>query len=241
MAVLLTLFCATQVIANEKDVSLAVLNWQPYVGEKLDNFGFGAEILIEAFERAGYKAKLNFMPWARALKDTEAGKYDAVCFGYYSEKRARIYALSNPFAKSILGFYKQKDSDIFYTNLQNLKPYRIGVVRSYVNTAEFDAADYLKKEEVNSEMLNLKKLLNKRVDLILIDKFVGQFLINTSFQKNKSDFEFIEPPLKIQPMYVMFSIKIKNYEHKLKDFNIGLKQIADDGTIIKIMAKHGFK
>jgi hypothetical protein len=40
------------------------------------------------------------MPWIRALKDAEIEKYDAVCFGYYSDQRAKIYALSNPIARS---------------------------------------------------------------------------------------------------------------------------------------------
>jgi len=60
------------------------------------------------------------------------------------------------------------------------------------------------------------------------------------FHKNRSDFEFISPPLKIYPMYVMFSRKVKNYRKKLNDFNNGLQQITSDGTIRKIMENHGF-
>ncbi|MDA3788270.1 MAG: transporter substrate-binding domain-containing protein [Desulfobacula sp.] len=230
----------SQGIAEEKTVSLAVLDWKPYAGEELEKFGFGSKILTAAFNRAGFKVKFSFMPWVRALKDTEIGKYDAVCYGYYSDSRAKIYALSNSFIESSLVFCKHKDSNISYHSLQDLKPYRIGVVRGYVNTEQFDAADYLKKEEASNDTLNLKKLLNRRVDLILIDKFVAQYLLNTIFYKNKSDFEFILPPLKIHPLYVMFSKKVKNYDQKLKDFNNGLEQIITDGTRIKIMESHGF-
>jgi len=191
---LVLLFSGSQGIADEKTVSLAVLDWKPYAGEELEKFGFGSQILTAAFKRAGYNVTFNFMPWVRALKDTEIGKYDAVCYGYYSDSRSKIYALSNPFIESPLVFYKHKDSNISYRSLQDLKPYRIGVVRGYVNSEQFDTADYLIKDEVSNETLNLKKLLNKRVDLILIDKFVAQYLLNTVFYENKSDFEFIPPP-----------------------------------------------
>ncbi len=220
---------------------MAVLEWEPYAGKKLEKLGVGSEILTAAFNRAGYDVKFYFMPWVRALKDTETGKYDAVCYGYYSDQRAKTYALSNPFMESALVFCKHRDSDISYQSLQDLKPYRIGVVRGFVNTIQFDAADYLTKEEANNEILNLKKLLNRRVDLVLIDKFVGQHLINTLFFADKDDFEFISPPFKIHPMYVMFSRKVKDYEQKLKVFNNGLQLITRDGTISKIMEYHGFR
>jgi polar amino acid transport system substrate-binding protein len=238
-AFVITIWSA-QSMAGEKTVSLAVLNWEPYAGEKLKNFGFGVEIITEAFRRSGYTAIISFMPWIRALKDTEIGKYDAVGFAYYSDQRARTYTMSGPFSESSLEFCRHKDSSISYKTLQDLKSYRIGIVRGYVNTAEFDAANYLTKEETNSEMLNLKKLLNKRVDLILIDKYVARFLIAKNFHNEQSEFVLIEPPLKIQPLYLMFSKKIKNHDLMCKDFNRGLQQISDDGTINKIMASHGF-
>lgn len=235
------LFVTTTWCFAEKNVSLAVLNWKPYVGEELINFGFGSEIITEAFSRSGYTAELHFMPWVRALKDTEIGKYDAVCFAYYSNQRAKTYALSKPYAESSLVFYKHRDSQISYTSFEDLKPYQIGVVRGFVNTVEFDRADYLQKQEVHNEVLNMKKLLNKRVDLIAIDKFIAQYLLNTLFRESKADFEVMEPPLKTQPLYLMFSRNVQNYEQKLEDFNLGLQQITSDGTINRIMEKHGFK
>jgi len=225
---------------DSESVQLAALNWPPYIGENLAENGFGAEIIKTAFNRVGYGVTFSFLPWVRALKDANIGKYDAVCFAYYSEQRAKIYALSNPFVESALVFCKRRDADIVYHTLQDLTPYRIGIVRGYVNTTEFDRADYLHKEQANSELLNLKKLLNKRIDLTLIDKFVAQYLIHSVFARQAKAFQFIDPPLKIHPMYLMFSKNTNNYQKKLEDFNYGLQQITDDGTIAGIMARHGF-
>lgn len=238
---LFLLFVPATMCFAVKNVSLAVLNWNPYAGEKLENYGFGAEIISEAFSRSGYTTEFHFMPWMRALKDTEIGKYDAVCFGYYSKQRAKTYAFSEPYAQSSLVLYKHKDSQISYSTLEDLKPYQIGVVRGFVNTVEFDSADYLQKQEVHNEVLNMKKLLNKRVDLIVIDKFIAQYLLNTMFKENKEDFEALEPPLETKPLYLMFSRNVKKFVQKLEDFNLGLQKIESDGTIDIIMEKHGFE
>jgi polar amino acid transport system substrate-binding protein len=237
----LALFTAVSPGAAEgESVQLAALNWPPYIGENLTENGFGAEIIKTAFNRVGYGVTFSFLPWIRALKDANIGKYDAVCFAYYSEQRAKTYALSLPFVESALVFCKRREADIAYHTLQDLKPYRIGIVRGYVNTSEFDQAHYLQKEQANSELLNLKKLLNKRIDLTLIDKFVAQYLIHSVFARQATAFQFISPPLKIHPMYLMFSKNTKNYQTKLNAFNHGLQQIGADGTIARIMARHGF-
>jgi polar amino acid transport system substrate-binding protein len=54
------------------------------------------------------------------------------------------------------------------------------------------------------------------------------------------ELEFIEPPLEIKVLYIAFSKKAANYKQKLKDFNIGLEQIKEDGTMYRIISDHGF-
>ena len=52
------------VYAGQKEVTLATLEWEPYVGSGLPDYGFTAEIITEAFSKAGYKVNIEFYPWA---------------------------------------------------------------------------------------------------------------------------------------------------------------------------------
>lgn len=228
-------------LATAEEITLATLEWEPYVGEQLDQFGFTADIVRTVFQHAGYTVNIEFMPWARVLKLVERGKYAAAFPGYYSEERAQIYALSAAFANGPLGFYALKESDISYTTLEELKPYKIGVVRGYVNTPEFDAAEFLQKDEADSDANNLEKLLRKRVDLIVIDKLTAQHLLNTTFADAADQVEFLEPPLENKPLHVMFSRQVEGYEQLLADFNQALNALEADGTIQSIMQRHGFE
>lgn len=225
----------------ERVIKLATLDWPPYVGQEQPEYGFTAAIVIEAFQRAGYQVTVDFMPWARVVQDTQAGKYDAAFPEYYSDERAQEFLMSEPFADGPLGFYKRKADNITYTNLQDLKQYHIGVVLGYINTPEFDAADYLQKETVNSDEQNLQKLALGRVDLIVIDKYVAQYLINTSMPENADQLEFMEPPLLNQPLYVIFSRQIADSVQRRQEFNAALKSMQEDGTLDKILERFGFK
>lgn len=229
-----------QGFSDDRSGHLATLEWEPFVGEHLEDLGFGAEILREAFHRAGYRVSFSFMPWVRALKEVEIGTYDAVCFAYHSRRRSRKYLFSSSYAKSILGFCKLRGSGIRFHSLQDLRPYRIGVVRGFVNTPEFDALESLKKEEVKNEQMNLKKLLNRRIDLIVIDKFILQHLLERDFPGQKDAVQFLAPPLTVQPLHLMFSKKLESSEGKVRAFNQALETMKNEGEIEAIMERFGY-
>lgn len=228
------------VFSAEKTISLVTLNWEPYAGETLQNFGFCSEIVKKAFEKKGYAVTIEFKPWKRVLHETETGKYDALFLAYYSEERAKTYGMSDPFAESVLGFFKQKGKDIAYNGLEGLKDYTIGVTLGYVNTKEFDEADFLKKETSPTDEASLKKLAAGRVDLAVVDKYIGAHLMNTTFPEGKESLEFVSTPLALNPLHLCVSKAKEGWEEKLADFNEGLKMIKEDGTYAAILKANGF-
>ncbi|MBF0119931.1 MAG: transporter substrate-binding domain-containing protein [Desulfobacterales bacterium] len=240
LSLIMIFFCNYPVIAQEKIVTLATLDWEPYIGEKLENNGFISEIVHEAFKRKGYKVKNEFLPWARVIKMAEEGKVDGYYPEYFTEELKKNYIVSESYPCGPLGFAKIKDKNISYKNMEDLKPYKIGIVRGYVNTAEFDAATYLKKDEAVDDITNIKKLLAGRIDLIVIDKYVLSYQLKKELPDKLNQIEFIEPPLETKELFTCIGKKIQNGEELMKMFNEGLNEIKKDGTLKKIMQKHGF-
>ena len=239
---LLGILVSSQNLFSAEKISLTSCNWEPYTGESLYNYGFTSEIITEAFKRVGYEAKFTFLPWKRALHETLLGQYDAVYSAYYSDDRAKEYALSDPYIQTDNMLCALKEARIIFSELSDLRPYTIGVVGGYVNSPEFDKATYLKKDETSADLNNIQKLFAKRINLIVIDRYVAIYYIKNSSVINGdiSNIIFYEPPIMQMPVHVMFSKAIPGYEKKLLAFNTGLKQIRDDGTINRIMIKHGF-
>lgn len=233
--------CFSPAFSSDRVIKLATLNWSPYVEERLENYGFVSEIVKEVFNKAGYRVDIHFMPWARVLADVKSGIYDAMYPAYYSDERNRIYAMTKSISNGPLVFYKCKDRDITYHSLSDLKNYTIGVVRGYVNTKEFDAADYLNKKIVSSDKQNLLKLVTHRIDLVVIDKFTAQMIIKTDIPHAAGKLNFVDPPLENKTLHVGFSRNIADYPKLLEDFNQALAEMVQSGRIKVITQKHGFK
>lgn len=234
----------------KKSVRLATLAWEPYVGPDLPDNGYAAEVVAEAFKRSGYTTEIHFYPWARAVMTAQHGESDGIFPEYFDERRKTNFVFSDPFPGGPVGLYKRKDTAAAYAvnpqlnqteALRGLKDFRFGIVRGYINTVEFDSAAFLRKEEVFSDELNLKKLYNGRIQFMFIDKLVAEYLIRHKFPEYEEALEFMEPPLEYKMLYIAFSKKTADHEEKRAAFNAGLRQITEDGTLAGIMKHHGIE
>lgn len=247
---LLTSFSFSNAFANS--VTLSTLEWEPYIGKNVNgkgDKGYVYDIVKAAFEASGYSVDIQFFPWARAVSNAETGKHDGVFPEYNVE--TTWGQLSSPFPGGPIGLYKRKELKVAYKvspqeptqteALKGLKTYKFGVVKGYTNTESFDKADFLKKSEATSDSQNLKKLHSKRVDLVVIDKFVARALLGTpELQSISDDLEFMEPALEDKSLFINFSKNAPDYEKKLAAFNQGLASIIADGKLNAILAKYGF-
>lgn len=224
-----------------QQLTLATLDWQPYVGSDMEGGGFTAEIVKAALENQGHSVKIEYMPWDDVIAKTAESTYDAAFPEYYSKEREKGFVYSSFFSHSLLGFYKRTDTKASYTELKDLEPYRIGTVKGYINTDEFDSAPFLKKVEADSDLENLKKLFNRELDLIVIDKLVAQSLIAAHMSETTGRLEFMDPPLVIHPLFVVFPRSLPQSGKLCDDFNKGLEMITRDGTVEKIMSRSGLK
>jgi ABC-type amino acid transport substrate-binding protein len=235
--------------AQNKKIRLATLNWEPYVGKKMKNLGFTSEIIQKSFEKMGYSVSFEFYPWARGMVMTERGNIHGIYPAYYSDERDKKFIISDSYGSGELGFYKRRGSNISFSAnpakepekvLQSLKQYRIGIVRSYAYTKEFDAADYLKKDVVVDDATNLKKLFKGRIQLAFIDKYVARYIMHRKYPHYMDELEFMYPAMEVKKLYICFSRKIAGIKKIAKDFNAGLQQLRASGELENIMDRHGF-
>ena len=236
------LLTSTLSFAAPTQVNLVSIEYPPYYGPSLPKGGFLTEIIRVAFFKENYKIKVKFYPWARAYLIAKNGKVDGIyTFGSKTPERRRLFAYSDPISPLVWGFFQKKGSNISYRNLRDLRPYVIGLVRGYKFPIEFEKyMPVLKKELVNSDLQNFKKLALERIDLTFVDKTNGLYLIQTKLKKQKDVFEWIDPPVAIEPQWMGFPRKSKNYQKVQNAFNTGLKKIKADGTYDRIIKHFGF-
>jgi polar amino acid transport system substrate-binding protein len=226
-------------IAAERTLNIVAYDYPPYFSKDLENGGFMAEIIVEAFKRSGHDVEILFLPWKRALEGIKNGKHDGLFTIWYRPEREEWFIYSDPLPANQLGFYKRKDQNFSFETIEDLKPYTIGVGRGYALPPGFEEAS-LKISEVKDDEVSLRKLHKGRVDLVLTDKILGKYIIDTRIPEAISDLEWLEPAVHIDIQYLVISKKAPDYDDILASFNEGLAAMRADGTLKSIMTDHGF-
>jgi len=231
----LLLLFSVELCAKQKIITLATGEFPPLVSENAINQGYLTAIVKEAYRRSGYEIKITFMPWKRALVSAKSGGHDGLLAAYFSEERDQFFTISDEVIHTEVVFVKLAKRDIFFTELNSLKSYVIGLVRGGSFPKIFREADYLTKEEVNTHEQNVEKLLLGRIDLIITQKRVIQSIMHSDFQGRTNEIEILSPPFSIQKAYAMISKKHPHSESLIDDFNKGLNSMKNDGTYQKLL------
>jgi len=222
-------------IGAARSVSMVTIDWAPHYGVDLPENGLMTALTTAAFKAGGHDASIEFIPWPRALKEVEEGKFDIVMGAYNNAERQKIYHMSNAVYHLDTGLIARpglnKNS---YESMRELSPFKIGVSRGYANSPEFDAAEYLDKHPATGPTLNIRKLFRGRLDMM-----VASFDLFRYEAKKEGfcigDVEFVHPPLARNGLYIMGSRAVGDGEQIIADFNRGLAAIRENGTFDSIV------
>jgi polar amino acid transport system substrate-binding protein len=238
---LLLCFACPTIHAERPTVILASSDYAPYYGPNLPNNGGIVEIVVEAYRLVGYDVKIRFLPFPRALQETQNGKYDGIIALWHRNEREQWFAFSSPLASNVVGFYKRKNAVFRSLRREDLGRYRIGIVRGYAAPHGFDTATLSGMQAVTNDIQNLRKLALGRIDLAWIDKAQAAYLIETQAPELTGLLEWMEPPFEVIPLFLGLSKQRPGYQKRLDDFNRGLAELSKTGRLDRIRIDHGWK
>ncbi|WP_187170427.1 substrate-binding periplasmic protein [Salidesulfovibrio onnuriiensis] len=161
------------------DLSIYTEEYPPYnYREDKKVAGTSTEIVLEILQRLGSKLQrenIQLVPWARAY---EAVQYDTNAIIYsmaHTEHRADLFKWACPVGRVRIGLIAPKAKHIVIRCPEDLRRYRIGVVREdighqlmrkIISDRDMDIA--------NSSEQNMRKLLTGRIDLFSYDLNVAR-------------------------------------------------------------------
>lgn len=168
---------------------LTTLEWPPYV--MADASGTSSDAVKAAFAKAGHSAEVAVFPWNRAVKmAAEDPAWIGVYPEYYAadsdaEKGGSRCLFSKSFGVSPVGFVQLADKPMVWKTHDDLKAFKIGVVRGYNNEEKFDAMvakGEIKVDEAESDSQNILKAAGGRTAAAVVDKLVFEHLAKTDPQ-----------------------------------------------------------
>lgn len=247
VAALLTFLLAPGARA-EAVVRLAAIDHEPYIGATLPDQGYLAELATAAFARSGYTVQIDFYPPERARLLAERGEVDGWLPVHASPANQLHFALSAPMPGDHLGLLKRRDTPLTLPRnaarqptaaLQRLAGLRVGVSRGSLPGEAADAVSALPTEWVARDVQNLDKLAHRRIDVAVIDKYLAADLMALQRPQYIGKLEFVPPVLYQSPFHLAFPLGNTRHAALRNAFNAGLKAVEQDGTLERILARHG--
>lgn len=211
-------------------------DWRPYAytlsGKPM---GFSVE-LVQAAWAAGVEVELVALPYARCMREVEAGKLPA-CFNTLRDARNEDKYLwhSTHLFRARIGIYGRADGSSEPLNLQSLKGKRIGVTNGYEYGSAFDDDPAMVRDVANSDLSSLRKLVAGRVDYALVyDRVANEIAVNN--QALGQQFR-LRGTLLDTGLYLSFSKRFEGAAALVKKFDAALETIRKNGEYARIEAR----
>jgi polar amino acid transport system substrate-binding protein len=218
-------------------------NYPPYeMTEQEVLTGFHVELVQKVAEQLNIPVQFQSVPWNRALSMMEKGEADAITYiGKTPEREKFTYFLEGNIlsvTRQELIVLESKKAAIQYTgDLQALSSYRIGIQSGYSYGEAFNAADYLKKDEVKTKEQLSEMLALNRLDLIAVnyDEY------KTDLQQGLfKDTTYLKPDLNSSDNYIGFS-KVKNRGDLAQRFADALTAFKQTDEYQQLLSKYGLE
>jgi polar amino acid transport system substrate-binding protein len=167
-----------------KLIRLSTLEWPPYTGTLLPQYGLSTRVASVAAKAAGFRLITASFEWATTLEKGEKDpNFDGYFPEYFTKEREQGCHLSQPIGVSKLGVATLRSTPISWNSLGDLSSYRLGVVDGYSNGDDFDLQVKQKRQPVEvaaSDAINVNKVKDKRIRGIVIDKKVLEYTLARS-------------------------------------------------------------
>jgi polar amino acid transport system substrate-binding protein len=195
--------------------------------------GLYPQMLQAIFARLGEPLLIQPMPWKRALLRGAAGE---VGIGgiYRNAERIKLFDYSEPIFEERLLLYVQQDKPFAFAQVGDLHGKRIGVIRGWSYTDDFDQAvreGRILAQEGSSDEANLRKLASGRLDAVVVIELAGQRLLQLPGMEHLTA---LPQALSINPTFLVFA-KQADQRELLQRFNQVLRDMRQDGSLQRLV------
>lgn len=216
-------------------LKVAYAHWPPWKIIENDSFdGIDKEILAELANRVEIKLEYIGCPWKRCVEMMKKGEIDLITsFGRNKKREAFSIYLTPPYVTQRVQFYKVRGSETWIESIDDLYPYKIGVIKGSMYYDTFDQATHLEKIDVDFENQLFQMALTRRIDLFIGFQYPIQYLMTKAGIEEK----FIQMPLTFSAhsSYIAIS-KQSKYVHLVPKLNAALASMNQTGEIDMVIA-----
>ena len=218
--------------AQEQTLNLSSDIWPPFTnveGEK----AISLDIVKEALDRIDITVKYNIQDSVEIMSAINEGVYDGSAALWISEERKGELVFSEPYLQNQLILVGRKGSNVDVSSVLELGETRIGIVEGYAyGKANAPNVEFIRGK---NDQQNLERLMTKKVDYIVIDALLIQYMLKYQINDVSALLEIASSPLRIKTLHFALSKNVKDAEEIMAKFNEEIKKMVADGTYHDIL------
>ena len=235
-SLLLIMLCAFPAAVQAAPLKLASSTYYPHYAEDLPQQGAVTEVVRQAFLLQGIEIDVDFMPFARAYRESQQANYVGLIAAWYDDQRAEDFYYSQPLYANHIVFFKRKSDAIQYRNYADLakQRLRLALVQGYLQPEGLlDSQPNMISVAQDEQAFQM--LAKGRVDLVPADKLNGLYLLQQKLPAEIDKLDYMTPALEIRPMYLLLSKQDPRSELLMQQFNAGLTELRQSGQYQQIL------
>ena len=212
-------------------------DWYPYAAIRNGKAeGMAVEIVQAAYRAVGVRVRFQSMPYARCMRLTEIGRY-AGCFNSLKDSTTEPVFLfgQQPLFTATIGIYATADWPQ-PTTVSALRGKRVGLTNGYTYGSKVERDRDMIKEYAVSDLANLRKLVRKRLDYVLVYTRVADYLIG--HHPNDLGRRLVRVGTVIEtPLYLSFSRANLRGETAMRQLDRGMIILQRNGKHQQILKR----
>ncbi len=137
--------------------------------------GISIDIVKEIIKKTGDANNIELLPWARSYKNIQDKKGQVLFVMTRTKERENLFKWVGPVAFNDWVLFASSDSNIHPTSLEDLKKsnYIIGAYKDDACELFLKTNGFKNITSVSDDILNVKKLTNKRIDVWIVGEYQG--------------------------------------------------------------------
>lgn len=230
----LLVFFAVSCFAQTGALRLSMDVWPPFTnveGEK----SIATEIVETALERVNISSSSTVTDFDDVMAGINSGAYDGSPALWKSEEREKGLIFSEPYLENQLILVGRKDADVAFPYFSGLAHKRIGIVENYAYGDSLMKVADLKIVYGKDDQENLVNLLSDKIDYMLVDALLIQYLLKYELNDVSRFLEFAEQAFIIRPLHLAIRKDTPNAESIIALFNEEVKMMIAEGSYNELL------
>ena len=234
------LFLSTTILAQTTSLKLASDVWPPFTNIETEK-SIAIDIVQSALTRLNIESDMQIIDFGNVMLGIRTDKYDGSAALWLDEEREKWLLFSNAYLENQLILVGRKGSNVNVSSFSSLQNKSIGVVEDYAYGDSVMKKEGIQIVHGKSDQQNVERLMSKKVDYILVDALLLQYLFKYQMNDVSEFLEIGTSPLLTKSLHFAIRKEIPGATEIISMFNSEIDTMILDGTYHDILELNWIK